>query len=518
MSSDQALVSIIIPVFNGAKYLREAIDSALSQTHRPLEVLVVNDGSTDGGATSGIARSYGDRIRLIEKENGGVASALNAGIARMRGDYFSWLSHDDVYYPDKIARQLAYLSASGQEREIAYCNWHVIDSESRILETIIVDPAVREEPVLLVLGVHIGGCSLLIPKRAFDEAGLFNEALLNSQDNELWMRMVVKGFRLRYVPDVLLQSRAHAEQGSRVTSQRHGQERDRFYHWALEFMGPGNRRANAAGIVRILLQRRRMGDLRRYLGILSREAGASVAGIAAARGTGRAAASFVGQRLTSLPVLRRLSDAFSRRRFRSSSGYWEARYQRGETSGIGSAGRFADFKAAVLNDFVAKRGITTVAEFGCGDGQQLGRFTFPRYLGLDVSPAAVDLCRRLYRDDVTKEFLVYAGQPTLEAIRRFGPELTLSLDVIYHLVEDAVFEEYIANLFGSASRYVIVYSTDFDRRYTSRHQVDRKFTEYVERVITDWRLVETVPNPHKGPETQSDFYIYEKVAGRAAAS
>ena len=102
-------VSIVIPVYNGANFLREAIESALAQTYENIEVIVVNDGSTDSGTTEEIARSYGDRLRYYHKENGGVASALNFGIREMRGEYFSWLSHDDVYYPNKVETQIQYL-------------------------------------------------------------------------------------------------------------------------------------------------------------------------------------------------------------------------------------------------------------------------------------------------------------------------------------------------------------------------------------------------------------------------
>ena len=102
----EPLVSIIIPVFNGSNYLANAIDSALGQTYPHCEVIVVNDGSNDEGATESIARSYGDRIRYHYKENGGVASAMNLGIRLTHGDYFSWLSHDDYYHPDKILHQL----------------------------------------------------------------------------------------------------------------------------------------------------------------------------------------------------------------------------------------------------------------------------------------------------------------------------------------------------------------------------------------------------------------------------
>ena len=106
-------VSIVIPVYNGANYLAQAIDSALAQTYSNVEVVFVDDGSTDGGETERVARGYGDRIRYLRKENGGVATALNAGIEVMTGEYFSWLSHDDLYLPEKVALQVQAAAAAG---------------------------------------------------------------------------------------------------------------------------------------------------------------------------------------------------------------------------------------------------------------------------------------------------------------------------------------------------------------------------------------------------------------------
>ena len=96
------LVSIIIPVFNGSDYLAEAIDSALNQTYTNIEILVINDGSNDLERTKSIAHLYGEKIRYFEKKNGGVSSALNLGIKEMKGEYFSWLSHDDNFNDTKI--------------------------------------------------------------------------------------------------------------------------------------------------------------------------------------------------------------------------------------------------------------------------------------------------------------------------------------------------------------------------------------------------------------------------------
>ena len=117
---DKPLVSIIIPVYNGSNYMREAIDSALAQTYENFEVIVVNDGSTDGGKTERIALSYGNRIRYYHKENGGVATAMNFGIHEMKGEYFSWLSHDDIFYPDKIKIQMEAIRESGNPTTIAH--------------------------------------------------------------------------------------------------------------------------------------------------------------------------------------------------------------------------------------------------------------------------------------------------------------------------------------------------------------------------------------------------------------
>ena len=103
-------VTIIIPVYNGSNFLAEAIDAALAQTYQNCEILVVNDGSTDSGASEKIALSYGDKVRYYLKENGGVSSVLNYAFEKMNGEWFSWLSHDDLYYPEKIEKQIAFIN------------------------------------------------------------------------------------------------------------------------------------------------------------------------------------------------------------------------------------------------------------------------------------------------------------------------------------------------------------------------------------------------------------------------
>ena len=310
-------VSIVIPVYNGANYLREAIDSALAQTYPHLEVIVVNDGSNDGGKTREVALSFGDRIRYFEKDNGGVASALNLGIRQMRGEYFSWLSHDDVYTPDKIVRQLGHIEALKDDTVIPFCNCYVIDHASRITGTGVVEESLPKSAILLIVGTHVGGCSLLIPKRALETAGLFNEALRNCQDNELWLRMAMQGYRFEYMPDILLGSRQHAEQGSRTASRRQAQETRAFYRWALEFVGEHNRVANATGLFRVLLIKRLPSLAGRFFRMLSDDRSVVFALRSFTESAVGVTKSWVMKKCTAAPGMGRLMDAVKRGRFES---------------------------------------------------------------------------------------------------------------------------------------------------------------------------------------------------------
>ena len=209
------LVSIVIPVYNGANYVAEAIESALKQTYKNIEIIVVNDGSTDN--TEKIVKKYGDKIRYFYKENGGVASALNLGIKNMKGEYFSWLSHDDVYYPNKIERQIEELKNIDKDN-ILYSGFELINDKSEFLYAW--EIASKNEYRKLnnsfyaLLLSDIGGCTLLIPKEVFDNVGFFDEKLLCVQDYDFWFRMFRYGYKVKYIPKVLLQYRMHGKRDS----------------------------------------------------------------------------------------------------------------------------------------------------------------------------------------------------------------------------------------------------------------------------------------------------------------
>src|SRR5579884_3475545 len=151
---------------------------------------------------------------------------------------------------------------------------------------------------------------------------------------------------------------------------------------------------------------------------------------------------------------KRQSAALAAAPFRSSSEYWEKRYSLGMHSGDGSYGRFAAFKAEVVNTIIVSENIRSVIEFGFGDGNQLKMLQVPHYLGFEVSQTAVTNARATFEQDGTKTFRLMEDYDDEKA------ELTLSLDVIYHLVEDRVFDTYMFRLFGAALRFVIIYSTN----------------------------------------------------------
>jgi glycosyltransferase involved in cell wall biosynthesis len=210
-------VSLIIPVYNGSNYLANAINSALSQEYKELEIIVINDGSTDNDKTKEIALSYKDRIRYFEKENGGVASALNLGISKMDGDYFSWLSHDDLYRPNKISSQINYLldSKLNSKNVILYSDFSLINENGDIFWNSDLSSSLNYSfRMWLTLFSQLNGCTLLIPKAAFDKIGRFDESLKHTQDYDLWSRLSYQ-YDFVYVPINLVESRQHSEQDSR---------------------------------------------------------------------------------------------------------------------------------------------------------------------------------------------------------------------------------------------------------------------------------------------------------------
>lgn len=195
--------------------------------------------------------------------------------------------------------------------------------------------------------------------------------------------------------------------------------------------------------------------------------------------------------------------------FPGSRRYWIRRYRRGGNSGDGSYGELAAFKADIVNKFLEEHEVGSVIEYGFGDGNQLRAIRYPQYLGFDVSSDALRICSELFRDDASKSFKLagqYSGQKA---------DLAVSLDVIFHLVEDHVFHSYMERLLDSAMKYAIIYSSNFETLDSRgvRHVRHRKFTDWIENHRPAWVLESHIPNryPFKGDNktgSLADFYVF----------
>jgi SAM-dependent methyltransferase len=200
--------------------------------------------------------------------------------------------------------------------------------------------------------------------------------------------------------------------------------------------------------------------------------------------------------------------------FKNSASYWARRYRRHGNSGEGSYGELALFKAEVLNNFVKRNSVESVIEFGCGDGNQLSLANYPQYTGVDITREAVLHCRGIFAKDTTKQFFhasEYSGEQA---------DLAVSLDVIFHLVEDDVFAQYMHQLFSAATKYVMVYSSNTGALFAEYpHVRHREFTKWVENNAPNWRLAETIPNRYpvglRSRETSfAHFFIFTQVVSR----
>lgn len=195
----------------------------------------------------------------------------------------------------------------------------------------------------------------------------------------------------------------------------------------------------------------------------------------------------------------------------NSADYWEARYREGGNSGAGSYGRLAHFKADFLNEFVRAANVQSVLEFGSGDGAQLILADYPSYTGIDVSRTILAAAAKKFQDRPNIRFL-HASEysPDLKA------DLVLSLDVIFHLVEDEIFETYMKRLFEASLQYVIIYSSNDNRGFVAPHVRHRKFTRWVKRNRSDFTLLKHQPNAFPEDEANpdntscADFYVFRQ--------
>ena len=207
------LVTIVIPVYNGARFLREAVESALGQTYRPVEIVAVDDGSTDDSAA--ILAAYGGRITVVHQANAGVAAARNRGIAAGRGPWVAFLDQDDLWDPRKLETQLL---GTREGDDVIHCNARVIDEAGNVVADSRSKPQRKAPPGLANIIAYrpMCMCTVLVRRDAllsvegFDSANRFG-----TDDWQLWLALAATGRRFRYVDQVLASYRVH---GSNVSS------------------------------------------------------------------------------------------------------------------------------------------------------------------------------------------------------------------------------------------------------------------------------------------------------------
>ncbi len=192
--------------------------------------------------------------------------------------------------------------------------------------------------------------------------------------------------------------------------------------------------------------------------------------------------------------------------FKDSSRYWENRYSKGGNSGAGSYGELAEYKANFINQFIENKKIQSITDFGCGDGNNLSLLRETKYFGLDVANSAIKICKEKFSHDRSKSFHHY--NKAYKELNLPLTDLAMSLDVIFHLVEDEIFTKYMQDLFSASNKYVIIYSSNISER-PSAHVRHRVFTKFIEENISDWQLVNKEPNPYqsRSKENQKDFRI-----------
>jgi glycosyltransferase involved in cell wall biosynthesis len=213
------LVSCIVPVFNGERFLREAIESIFAQTHDPLEILIADDGSTDG--TASIVADFGNRLRYLRQENQGPAAARNLGIRAATGDFIAFLDADDLWHPQKLERQIACFRARPEvEYCVTYCQNFWVPELKAEAERYRTHRIARPMPGFVTV-------TLVARRGMFELVGLFNSELGHGDSTEWFLRAAQKGTEMELLPDVLSYRRLHSENRSRLLASN---SREEFLH------------------------------------------------------------------------------------------------------------------------------------------------------------------------------------------------------------------------------------------------------------------------------------------------
>ncbi|MGE6376220.1 glycosyltransferase [Peribacillus muralis] len=204
-------VSIIIPFYN-CPYIDQAIQSALDQTYMNLEIIVVDDGST---IFTEKIEPFLSKIRYEKKENGGTATALNHGISAATGEYVAWLSSDDYFLPEKVSNQISFMLE--HEAEVSFTNFDSIDQNEEIILSWTGERFTDIENGVyhaFLLRNAVNGCTVVLKKELFEVVGYFNTYHRYTHDYEMWLRLLVNGYKMYYLDEVLTKFRIHEGSGT----------------------------------------------------------------------------------------------------------------------------------------------------------------------------------------------------------------------------------------------------------------------------------------------------------------
>lgn len=193
--------------------------------------------------------------------------------------------------------------------------------------------------------------------------------------------------------------------------------------------------------------------------------------------------------------------------------YWTERYENGRTSGSGSYGRLAEYKADTINALVAEREITSVVELGSGDGNQVSLFDIPAFTGVDISPIVVERAKKRFADRPGWRFV----QSDAFDVEPRAFDMAMSLDVIYHLVEDIVFHQYMKDLITVADRFVLIYASDHDEQAHSVHVRHRSYSTWMAQNAPQFELINTYQHPYpmdEGADVDQTSFAFFRLYGR----
>lgn len=249
-------VSLIMPVYNAAPTLRDSVDSALAQTYGNLEVIIVDDGSTD--ASPDVIAEYGSRVRVVRKRNGGVASAMNAGVGAMSGEWYAHLAGDDVMYPraiERLAGAAALLGPSARVIPASAMRIVRADGSSRVWFYDCNHMSTFEQGVRH-MDHFVGGMSFLVPRAAHEACGPYDEGLIHEDWEFLLRLVVVNKYRLLHIPALTHEYRESGGSLSHRDPHRKRLERRRVLESVLASLPPDERARYLGGIRRFRRKRR----------------------------------------------------------------------------------------------------------------------------------------------------------------------------------------------------------------------------------------------------------------------